>query len=77
MCCWAFVHFFPEYGMRDAFSNDFWFFPRSANFVSWFTVLYFAVLSLEIVLPFLWQLGFDRFKGHARSIFYALANRTK
>lgn len=77
MCCWAFVHFFPEYGMRDAFSNDFWFFPRSANFVSWFTVLYFAVLSLEIMLPVLWQLGFDRFKEHSRTIFRTLTNRTK
>lgn len=63
VCCWAFVHFCPWSGMREAFSNDFWFFPRSENILSWYTVLYFAVLFLEIALPVLWQMFFNRLKG--------------
>ena len=72
MCCWAFVHFFPDYGMRDAFSRDFWFFPRSTEFFSWFTVLYLAVLTLEIVLPVAWQIFFDKLKKSPELSFRAL-----
>ncbi len=61
--CWVFVHFWGDEWMRTCFSTDFWFFPRSAEFFSGFTLLYLFAFMLEIVLPVLWQMVFDRFKA--------------
>lgn len=70
MFCWTFVHFFADDAIRNAFSNDFWFFPRSADFLSGYTLLYLLALTLEITIPALWQIYFDKFKERIRSLLF-------
>lgn len=64
--CWAFVHFYQDPAMREWFANDFWFFPRGAGFL-WIG-LYGTAILLEVTLPTLWQLGFDRLKTFTKEI---------
>lgn len=62
--CWAFVHFFHnDDWMREAFSRDFWFFPRDEHFLSWYTGLYVLAITLEVAIPVFWQIYFDKFKA--------------
>lgn len=64
--CWTFVHFFGDDLMREAFSRDFWFFPRSEAFLSGYTLLYLLAITLEVALPVVWQIYFDKFKERVR-----------
>ena len=61
--CWIFVHFWGNDTMQYGFQNDFWFFPRSPKFLSGYTLLYLLSITLEVSLPVLWQIYFDRFKA--------------
>lgn len=63
MFCWTFVHFFGDELMQFAFRNDFWFFPRSTEFLSAYTLLYLLAITLEVALPVLWQIVFDKLKA--------------
>lgn len=70
MLCWLYIYFAHDITMQENFRTNVWFLPKSVIF-------YYVAIILEIVLPVLWQLGFDRFKEHARSIFRTLTNHTK
>ena len=54
--------------MREAFSRDFWFFPRSEAFLSGYTLLYLLAITLEVALPVVWQIYFDKFKERVRGL---------
>ena len=56
MLCWAFVHFSHDATLYEAFRTNVWFLPDSV----WF---YYAAIVLEVALPVLWQIYFDKFKA--------------
>ena len=68
MICWTFVHFAQSPAVREVFAADFWFFPRSENVWSCYTLLYIAAIILEVGLPVVWQILFDNIKSKLSQI---------
>lgn len=62
MICWTFVHFAQDPALREAFANDFWFFPRSTELMSWYTCLYVLSAVLIIALPTMWQVMWSKYR---------------
>lgn len=61
MLCWMYVHYAQDAALYDAFRNNVWFIPSGPKF-------YYTALAIEVAIPVLWQIYFDKFKELLRHI---------
>ena len=59
--CWLFVHFSHDAALSDSFRTNVWYLPSGALF-------YYAALVLEVALPVVWQIYFDKFKAKVSGV---------